>query len=69
MDVWSFHERLVKNWENIMKNGWIFYYGDQSWRQKIGWKPRNTWLDNVEAEMAELDIDSEDIHDRKKWDL
>ena len=31
-------------------------YGDQS----------NTWLENVEAYMAELEIDREDIHDRKK---
>ena len=28
---------------------------------------RETWLENVEADMAELEIDREDIRDRKKW--
>ena len=27
----------------------------------------NTWLENVEADMAELEIDREYIHDRKQW--
>ena len=30
-------------------------------------RPRMTWLKSVEADMAELEIDREDIHDRKKW--
>ena len=25
------------------------------------------WLESVEADMAELHIDKEDVHDRKKW--
>ena len=25
------------------------------------------WLESVEANMAELDIDKEDVHDIKKW--
>ena len=29
-------------------------------------RARKTWLDNVEADMAELEIDKEDVHDRKK---
>ena len=28
-------------------------------------RTRKTWLENVEADMAELEIDREDIHDRK----
>ena len=28
---------------------------------------RETWLENVEADMAELVIDREDIRDGKKW--
>ena len=28
---------------------------------------RRTWLESVEADMAELEIDKEDVHDRKKW--
>ena len=28
-------------------------------------RSRNTWLENVEVDMAELDIDKEDVHDRK----
>ena len=30
-------------------------------------RPRRTWLESVEANMAELEIDKEDVHDRKKW--
>ena len=30
-------------------------------------RPRRTWLESVEADMAELEIDKEDVHDRKKW--
>ena len=30
-------------------------------------RPRKTWLKSVEADMAELDIDKEDVHDRSKW--
>ena len=26
-----------------------------------------TWLKSVEADMAELEIDKEDVHDRRKW--
>ena len=30
-------------------------------------RPIRTWLESVEADMAELEIDKEDFHDRKKW--
>ena len=35
-------------------------------RRPVG-RPRNTWLESVEADMAELEIDKEDVHDRSKW--
>ena len=35
-------------------------------RRLIG-RLRETWLENVEADMAEQKIDIEDIHDGKKW--
>ena len=35
-------------------------------RRSIG-RLRETWLENVEADMTELEIDREDIRDRKKW--
>ena len=28
---------------------------------------KRTWLESVEADMAELEIDKEYVHDRKKW--
>ena len=34
-------------------------------RRPVG-RPRRTWLENVEADMAELEIDREDVNDRKK---
>ena len=27
----------------------------------------NYWLESVEVDMAELEIDKEDVHDRSKW--
>ena len=35
-------------------------------RRPVG-RPRKTWLESVEADIAELEIDKEDIHDRRKW--
>ena len=34
-------------------------------RRPVG-RPRRTWLESVEVDMAELEIDKEDIHDKKK---
>ena len=31
------------------------------------WRPKKTWLENVEADMAKLEIDKEDVNDRSKW--
>ena len=39
-------------------------YRDEG-RRPVG-RPRRTWLESVEADMAELEIDKEDVHDRKK---
>ena len=35
-------------------------------RRPVG-RLRKTWLESVEADMAELEIDKEDVHDRSKW--
>ena len=37
-------------------------------RRPVG-RPRKTWLGSVEADMAKLEIDKEDVHDidRSKW--
>ena len=46
--------------------------GDEDWVEKCmeyrvkGRRPRRTWLESVEADMAEIEIDK-DVHDRKKW--
>ena len=48
--------------------------GDEDWvkkcmeyrvegRRPVG-RPRKTWLESVEVDMAELEIDKEDVHDR-----
>ena len=34
-------------------------------RRPVG-RPIRTWLENVEADMAELEIVEADVHDRKK---
>ena len=35
-------------------------------RRPVG-RPRKTRLESVEADMAELEIDKEDVHDISKW--
>ena len=53
------------------------YIADEDWvkkrmeyrvegRRPAG-RPRKAWLESVEADMAELEIDNEDVHDRSKW--
>ena len=56
--------------------GHVMRKGDEDWVKKcmeyrvegripVG-RPRRTWLESVEADMTELNIDKEDVHDRKK---
>ena len=51
--------------------------GDEDWvkkcleyrvegRRLVG-RQKKTWLESVEADMAELEIDKEDVHDISKW--
>ena len=35
-------------------------------RRPVG-RPSRTYLESVEADMAEPEIDKEDVHHRKKW--
>ena len=57
--------------------GHVMRKGDEDWvkkcmeyrvegRRPVG-RPRKTWLEGVEADMAELEIDKEDVQDGKKW--
>ena len=51
--------------------------GDEDWVKKCmeyrvegrrpAGRPRKMWLESVEVDMAELEIDKEDVHDRSKW--
>ena len=54
--VWTCDEDWVKKCMEFRVEG----------RRPAG-RPRRTWLESVEADMAELEIDREDVHDRKKW--
>ena len=57
--------------------GYVMRKGEEDWvkkcmeyrvegRRPVG-RPRKTWLETVEVDMAELEIDKEDVHDRSKW--
>ena len=35
--------------------------------QKTSWETSRTWLESPEADMAEHEIDNEDVTDIKKW--
>ena len=67
----------------FIRSGRLRWYGhvlrkcDEDWvkkymeyrvegRRPVG-RPRKTWLESVEADMTELAIDKEDVHDRSKW--
>ena len=67
----------------VIRSGRLRWYGhvmrksDEDWvkkcmelrtegRRPVG-RPRRTWLESVETDMAELEIDREDVHDRNKW--
>ena len=39
---------------------------DEDW-QKTGWKTNKDMVIECGADIAELEIDREDVHDRKKW--
>ena len=69
--------------EDLIRGGRLRWYGDVmrkddedgvkkckeyrvEGRRPVG-RPRKTWLESVEADMAELEIDKEDVHDRNKW--
>ena len=57
--------------------GHVMRKGDEDWvkkcmeyrvegRRLVG-RPKKTWLESVEADMAELEIDKADVHDISKW--
>ena len=73
----------VQSITTVIRIGRLRWYGhamrkcDDKWMKKcmeyivegrrpVG-RPRRTWLESVEADMAELEIDREEVHDRKKW--
>ena len=37
-------------------------------RRPVG-RPRRIWLESVEADTAELEIDREDVRENKKWKI
>ena len=49
--IWTYDEDWVKKCMEYRVEG----------RRPAG-RPRKTWLDSVEADMAELEIDKEDVH-------
>ena len=67
----------------LMRSGRMRWYGhvmrkgDEDWVKKCmeyrvegsrpGGRPRQTWLESVEADISELEIDKEGVHDRSKW--
>ena len=67
----------------VIRSGRLRWYGhemrksDEDWvkkcmefivegRRPVG-RPRRTWLESVEADMAKLEIDKEHVNDRNKW--
>ena len=77
---WCQYKGLVRAEDitTVVRSGRLRWYGhvmrknDEDWVKKCmefrveGRRPRRTWLKSVEAVMTELEIDKEDVHDRKK---
>ena len=57
--VWSCDEERGEDW--VKKCMEFRVQG----RRPVG-RPRRTWLERVEGDMAELENDREDVHHRKK---
>ena len=53
--VWTWDEDWVKKCKEFRVEGII----------PVG-RPRRTWLDSVEVDMAKHEVDREDVYDRKK---
>ena len=67
----------------VIRSGRLRWYGHVMRKNEENWvskcmefrvegsiptgRPRRTWLESVEADMAELVIDREDVHDGKQW--
>ena len=54
--IWTCDEDWVKKCMEFKVEG----------RRPVG-RPRRGWLESVEEDMAELEIDREDLRDRMKW--
>ena len=57
--VWSCDEESDEDWPKRCMEYRV------EGRRPVG-RPIKTWLEGIEAHMAELEIDREDVHDRKK---
>ena len=67
----------------VFRSGRLRWYRHAMWKIDEDWvkkcmefrvegsrpieRPIRTWLGSVEVDMAELEIDKEVVHDRKKW--
>ena len=54
---------MRKNYEDWVKKCMEFIVEG---RRPVG-RQRRTWIESVESDMTEFEIDREDVHDRKKW--
>ena len=43
---------------------WVIFFMEY---RVEGRGPRKIWFESVVADMVELEIDKEDVHDRRKW--
>ena len=66
---------MIKLCGRLRWYGYVMRKSDEDWMKKcmelrvegrkpVG-RPRRTWLESVEADMAELEIDGEYVHDSK----
>ena len=61
----------------LRRYGHVMRKGDEDWVKKCMEyrvegrrpvkRPRKTWRESLEADMAKLEIDKEDVHDRSIW--
>ena len=58
--VWTCDEKSDEDWVKTCVECRV------EGRRPVG-RPIRSWLESVAADKAELEIDKEDVHDRKKW--
>ena len=64
---WMYHVSMNDRWTSVELRRLVDWLKKCMKFRVQGRRPRRTWLESVEADMAKFEIDKEDGHDRNRW--